>query len=157
MKINAIDEYGLRILIRLAKAADGDGLTINQLSETEGLSTAYVAKITRILKAGGLIKSTRGYKGGYELNMPPDQITIRAALAILGGTLYDNSFCSGHSGELKFCTNSVDCSLRSLWTVVQNSVDQILEQVTLVDLLGNEQSMENQLSFAFKDILPQVN
>lgn len=155
MKINAIDEYGLRILIRLAKA--GDGLTITQLSEIEGLSTAYVAKITRILKAGGLIKSTRGYKGGYELTMPPDQITIRSALAVLGGTLYDNSFCAGHSGELKFCTNSVDCSLRSLWAVVQNSVDQILEQVTLVDLLGNEQNVDNQLAYIVRDIVPQSN
>ncbi len=145
MKINSIDEYGLRILIRIAKSKVGEGVSLSQLSEVEGLSTAYVAKITRVLKAGGLITSNRGNKGGYELSMDPGEITVKMALRALGGMLYDTSFCNGHSGDRKFCTNSIDCSLRSLWTMVQDQVDQILERVTIADLLGEEKTSENRL------------
>lgn len=145
MKINSIDEYGLRILIRIAKVKNGEGMSLGQLSDLEGLSTAYVAKIARVLKAGGLINSTRGNKGGYELAMAPQEISVKLALRALGGALYDTSFCQGHSGDRKFCTNSVDCSLRSLWTLVQDNVDQILDKVTIADLLGEEKSSENRL------------
>jgi Rrf2 family transcriptional regulator, iron-sulfur cluster assembly transcription factor len=154
MKINSIDEYGLRILIQIAKAPEREGLSISQLSELEGLSTPYVAKLTRVLKASGLINSTRGHKGGYVLALPAHQITVKLALRALGGALYDNSFCKGHSGDRKFCTNSVDCSLRSLWSVVQEAVDQILDQVTLADLMGSEQNSVNRLKTLMEEIFP---
>jgi Rrf2 family protein len=155
MKINSIDEYGLRILIRIAKAPEKEGLSISQLSELEGLSTPYVAKLTRVLKASGLINSTRGHKGGYVLALPPNQISVKLALHALGGSLYDNSFCKGHSGDRKFCTNSIDCSLRSLWSVVQEAVDQILDQVTLEELMGNEKNSENKLKILMEEIFSE--
>jgi Rrf2 family transcriptional regulator, iron-sulfur cluster assembly transcription factor len=138
MKINAIDEYGLRILIRLGKEDAPEGLSISQLSELEGLSQAYVAKLTRLLKSGGLIHSTRGHKGGYVLATDPQNITVSTILKVLGGSLFDASFCQGHSGVKKFCTNSVDCSVRSLWKMVQKNMDNLLNQVSLADLVSNE-------------------
>ena len=70
MKITAQEEFGLRILIRIARCADEEGMSIPQLSEAEGLSTHYVAKLTRILRINGFINSTPGYKGGYVLARP---------------------------------------------------------------------------------------
>jgi Rrf2 family iron-sulfur cluster assembly transcriptional regulator len=157
MKINAIDEYGLRILLRIAKDQSNEGLSISQLSELEGLSTAYVAKITRTLKAGGLINSNRGNKGGYVLALEPEEISIKMALQALGGSLYDPSFCASHSGENRFCNNSVDCSVRSLWKMVQASVDQLLIQITIKDLIGTESASGKKLQSIFDHlILPQT-
>ncbi len=138
MKISALDEYGLRILLRIASAQGEEGLSISQLSELEGLSTSYVAKLTRTLRKGGLISSTRGQKGGYVLSKPPSEITINQALKTLGGTLFDKEFCGSHSGDLRICTNSVNCSIRSLWRLVQENIDQLLDQVTLEHLMGSE-------------------
>ena len=59
---------------------------------------------------------------------------------LLGGALYDEDFCDSHSGAFRICTNSVDCSVRSLWKVIQYAVDHVLGQVTLRDLLGSEQN-----------------
>jgi Rrf2 family transcriptional regulator, iron-sulfur cluster assembly transcription factor len=156
MKINAIDEYGLRVLLQIAKAKTTDGLNISQLSELEGLSTAYVAKITRTLKAGGLINSTRGYKGGYVLAMDPSEITIQQVLQALGGNLYDPSFCASHAGEMRFCSNSVDCSVRSLWRMVQASVDQLLSKITLEDLMGSEIKSTQKLQFLYEKTIVEV-
>ena len=138
MKITAQEEYGLRILIRIARCDDPAGLSIPQLTETEGLSSHYVAKLTRILRMGGFINSTPGYKGGYVLAMPANEIIINKVLKSLGGALYDTEFCGTHSGVTRLCTHSVDCSSRSLWTMIQFILDKFLDGVTLYDLVNPE-------------------
>lgn len=139
MKITAQEEYGLRLLIRIASCRDQDGMSIPQLSDAEGISPHYVAKLTRILRIGGFINSTPGYKGGYVLSMPAKEIIINKVLKALGGSLFDQAFCGSHAGALKLCTHSVDCSSRSLWQMIQFTVDQLLDQVTLHDLVCREE------------------
>jgi Rrf2 family iron-sulfur cluster assembly transcriptional regulator len=138
MKITAQEEYGLRILIRIASCKDAEGMSIPQLSEAEGLSSHYIAKLTRILRISGFINSTPGNKGGYVLAMASQKIVINDVLEALGGVLFDKKFCGQHGGNLKFCTNSVDCSARSLWQMIQFTIDQVLDKVTLYDLVNTE-------------------
>lgn len=145
MKITAQEEYGLRILIRIARCKDEEGMSIPQLSDAEGLSSHYVAKLTRLLRMEGFINSTPGYKGGYILAKPAKKIIINKALKALGGALFDKEFCGLHTGTLKLCTNSVDCSTRSLWQMVQFRVDQLLDQVTLHDLVNPEKESKANL------------
>lgn len=138
MKITAQEEYGLRILLRIGRCMDKEGMSIPQLSEAEGISNAYVAKLTRILRQQGFINSTPGYKGGYVLAVPPKQIIVNHVLKALGGALFSSEFCGTHAGSSKICTNSVDCSARSLWQMIQFTVDRLLDQVTLYDLVSSE-------------------
>jgi Rrf2 family protein len=151
MKITAQEEYGLRILIRIAGCQDEEGMSIPQLSEAEGLSPTYVAKLTRLLRMEGFINSTPGYKGGYVLARPANKIVINELLKALGGALFDKEFCGLHSGTLKLCTNSVDCSTRSLWQMIQFTVDQLLDKVTLYDLVNTEKESGK----ALKQLLEQ--
>lgn len=140
MKITAQEEYGLRLLIRIASCKDTEGMSIPQLSDAEGISPHYVAKLTRILRIGGFINSTPGNKGGYVLSMPANEIIINKVLKALGGSLFDQAFCGSHAGAMKLCTNSVDCSSRSLWQMIQFTVDQLLDKVTLHDLVSTEEN-----------------
>ena len=135
MKITAQEEYGLRILIRIAGYRDEGGMSIPQISEAEGLTTHYVAKLTRLLRMEGLINSTPGNKGGYVLAKPAKKININKVLKTLGGALFDKEFCGSHTGNLKLCCNSVECSSRSLWQMIQFNMDQFLDKITLDDLL----------------------
>jgi Rrf2 family protein len=151
MKITAQEEYGLRILIRIAACKDTEGMSIPRLSEAEGLSPHYIAKLTRILRIGGFINSTPGYKGGYILARPAKEIVIRKVLMAMGGTMFDKDFCGSHAGSLKLCTNSVNCSARSLWKMVQYTVDKLLDKVTLYDLVATE----NESSKILNHILEQ--
>ena len=142
MKITAQEEYGIRILIRIAKCGDEKtGLSIPQISEAEGLTPHYVAKLTRQLRLGGFVKSTPGQKGGYVLSRPTSEININQILKTLGGALFNKEFCATHIGALNLCTNSVDCSARSLWKIIQYTVDQVLDKMTLADLCGKEDSV----------------
>lgn len=145
MKISAQDEYGIRVLLRLARAERSEGMSLPQLSEAEGISSPYMAKITRSLRMAGFIQSTRGHKGGYVLAMEPSEIRINDVLKSMGGALFDGQFCNMHSGEMNLCTNSVDCSVRSLWKIIQHNLDQVLDKITLEDLIGNEEKTNTHL------------
>ena len=142
MKFSTQEEYGLRLLLRIAKSDSPNGLTIPEISEVEGLSSANTAKILRALRLAGFIESARGQTGGYKLNKPADKILISDVLTALGGKLYESNFCDLHSGMENICTNSIDCSIRSVWKTVQNVLDSVLSKFTLQDLLGNEEDVQ---------------
>ena len=146
MKITSQEEYGLRILLRIARCHDEESMSIQALSVAEGLSPAYVAKLTRILRQAGFINSTPGNIGGYILAKPSTEININQVLKTLGGSLYTKDFCSDFTGASRLCTNSVDCSVRSLWQMIQFSIDQLLDKIQLSDLIGNEKESTNLLN-----------
>jgi len=143
MRFTAGEEYGLRCLLRLGRQGPDGSLTIAEISRAEGLSVPYVGKIMRVLRRGGFVQSTRGKAGGYSLARPADRILIRDLLDLLGGRLFEADFCDRHTGAGNVCTNSVDCSIRSLWRTVQLVVDHVLAKITLGDLLRNEQTMSS--------------
>ena len=141
MKLSAQEEYGLRCLLRLARHKPGSSVTIAEMSQAEGISAPYVAKLVRILRRGGFLTAVRGQAGGYMLARPASQIVVGEALALLGGRLFEPAFCVEHSGMESNCTNTVDCSIRSLWRTVQLVVDQVLARTTLQDLVSDEEQM----------------
>lgn len=152
MKISAQDEYGLRILLRIAKAHPEEGLSLSQIGELENISQAYAAKLTRSLRMAGFIQSMRGHKGGYILALPTSDIKVNHVLKAMG-VMYDEKFCGHHAGTLSLCTNSIDCSLRSLWTMLQWNMDKLLDQVSLADLLKSEVQVNTKLSVLSEQIM----
>ena len=132
-------KYGLRCLLRIAKFyAVSKSFTIPEISRAEGITEHNAGKILRVLRLGGLLESSRGQIGGYTLTRPPEQISVGTVLKVLGGRLFDDEFCNTHTGAMDICTNSIDCSVRSLWKLIQDSVDSVVEKMTLKDLMGNE-------------------
>ncbi len=153
MKFSAQEEYGVRCLIRIGKFYD-DGVapTIPQISEAEKLSQHNVAKLLRVMRMGGILESERGHSGGYTLSMPPEELKMSEVLAVLGGRLFDDDFCMNHSGVASICTHTVDCSVRSLWKVIQDAVDGVVGKLTLRDLLGRENDLFSKLNTILQDI-----
>jgi Rrf2 family protein len=141
MKLSSQEEYGLRCLLRIGRGGEGASLTISELSQREGISAPNVAKLMRVLRRGGFVLSTRGKEGGYTLSRPAEEINLGEALAVLGGRLYDPAFCQRHSGSERLCTHMPDCSIRSVWRLVQGAVDQVLGRLSLRDLLCTEEEM----------------
>jgi len=157
MKFSSQEEYGLRCLLRIARDGVEKGLTISEISQTEGITTPNAAKLLRILRIGGFLESARGQTGGYNLSKPAEEILVGDVLNVLGGKLYDKEFCNSFSGEVNICTNSIDCSIRSLWQMVQNSVDDVLHKLTLKDLLTSESTLVTKISNPKKEYIDLTN
>jgi Rrf2 family protein len=141
MKLSSQEEYGLRCLLQIARQGEGGSLTIAEMSQREGISAPNVAKIMRILRRAGLVRSTRGKAGGYRLKDSPAEIPVGEVLGALGGRLFDATFCDRHSGIEERCLNNSDCSIRPVLRYVQDAVDQVLGQLTLQSLLRPEREV----------------
>jgi Rrf2 family iron-sulfur cluster assembly transcriptional regulator len=155
MKLSSHEEYGLRCLLQIGRRGNEGSLTIPEISRAEGISGPYVAKLMRILRRSGFVKSVRGKAGGYTLSRPSDEIVVGEVLAVLGGRFYQQGFCEGHSGQEATCTHATDCAVRSLWRAVQIAMDQVLSKTTLKDLLLRTE--HEMASWVTVSKLPQPN
>jgi Rrf2 family protein len=130
----------------MARQADGASSTIPEISRAEKLSIPNVAKLMRLLRLSGFVASFRGQAGGYALARPAEQITVGEVLSALGGNLFGSGFCARHAGLEPECTHDADCSLRSVWSVLQDALETVLGKTTLRDLLRSEQDMRAELT-----------
>ena len=139
--------------MRLGYEGPVGSLTLPEISQAEGVSEAYAAKIMRILRRGGFVKSARGKIGGYTLARPAGQIILGDVIDELGGRFFESDFCNRHAGQMETCRHSgVDCSVRSLWKALQVVVDDVLRKTTLQDLLRDE----NQNSVLLTQLGPAI-
>ena|SRR5579862_2098370 len=138
MKLTSHEEYGVRCLVQIARRGS---VTIPEISDAEGISQAYSAKLLRTLRQSGFIASARGKVGGYTLARPAEGIIVGEILAALGGKMFDAAFCDTHAGHAHVCAHTSDCSIRTLWRRVQGALDEVLGKTTLQDLLRTEEQM----------------
>jgi Rrf2 family protein len=146
MKLSTQEEYGLRCLLRVGRVAPEGSVTIPELARAEGMSEANVAKMMRMLRQGGFVKSTRGQSGGYALARTPEEIAVGHVLAVLGGRIFDAGFCGAHSGVSALCAHDSDCSIRLVWKTIQSAIDEVLARLSLKELLGTETEMTGWVS-----------
>ena len=148
MKVSAQEEYGLRCLMQMARSGAGKSVSISEISRAEGLSAPNVAKLMRILRLGGLVRSVRGQAGGYTLARPAEAIMLDEVLAVLGDPLFGPDFCQQHIGTGKECAHNGGCSMRPVWKQLQRLVNEVLARTSLQDMLRSEEAMAEWVSSA---------
>ena len=145
MKVSAQEEYGLRCILQIARRqrnGHASPMTLGEIAREEGLTIPHVAKLIRTLRKAGLVRSVLGRTGGYSLSRSADRISLADILSALGGgRLYDTSYCDRHAGDLKVCTHMGDCSIRSLWGVLEDLLEKVLGRTMLSELISSEKTM----------------
>ncbi len=158
MKISALEEYGLRCLIQLARTLDRS-LSITEIAEREGMSSPYVAKLLSILRQEGLVESVRGRSGGYRLVSPPTEIRVGQILKALSQPMFeDPAYCERHAGTETsgLCIHHGQCSLRALWQTMEDWMQSAMDHITLADLLGDQDQLSNLLRTRLLESVQQL-
>ena len=141
MKISAQEEYGLRCLVQLATLPDGDSLTLPQIADREGISTANAGKLMWLLNKAGFVTSTRGTKGGYFLSRPASEIRLSEIIKVLDEEVI-GKHCDSYTGVLDSCVHKGDCGIRPVIVGLHEIVENALSQITLAQLVGSERSVD---------------
>jgi len=141
MKISAQEEYGLRCLVQLAGLRPGDSLTLPQIAEREGISTANAGKLMWLLNKAGFVLSTRGTKGGYFLARPAGEIHLNEIIKVLGEEAVAKH-CESYTGVLDSCVHKGDCGIRPVIVGLHEIVENALSQITLAQIVGTERSVD---------------
>jgi Rrf2 family protein len=137
MRITTWAEYGVICTLHLAKRGDVSPVTGRDIAASEKLPSDYVEQILLRLRRAGVVKSTRGAKGGYTLARAPEAITIREIVSAAELGTFE-LHCDTHPLDPERCAASGDCSVRPVWQILQRRVDEALEGVRLSDLLAPE-------------------
>ena len=145
MKITSQEEYGLRCLLQLARVPEGQLVSVKEVAAKEGISSAYVEKLLRILSRAGLVHSVRGLKGGYLLNRPAASVTLGEVVRALGTVETTNHICQQFTGNQDVCVHFSDCGIRSAWSGLTASITAFLDHTTLESLLGREYAVAERL------------
>ena len=141
MKISAQEEYGLRCLVQLANLRDGESLTLPQIADREGISTANAGKLMWLLNKAGFVNSTRGTKGGYFLARPAVDIRLSEIIRVLDQDVL-TKHCESYTGVLNSCVHSGDCGIRPVIVGLHEIVENALSQITLAQLVGSESTVD---------------
>src|SRR3712207_6676400 len=141
MKISAQEEYGLRCLLQLARLAEGEFLTLGQIAEREGITTANAGKLLWILNKAGLVSSIRGAKGGYRLARPASEVRLSEVIKVLDEDVLA-THCKSYTGVLDACVHTGDCGIRPVIVGLHEIVQNALSGITLAQLVGTEAKVD---------------
>jgi Rrf2 family protein len=137
MRITTWAEYGVICALHLARRIEDGPVTGRQIAALEKLPADYVEQILLRLRRAGVVTSTRGARGGYSLAKSPRETTIRSVIAASELETFD-LHCVSHPVETDRCSASHLCSIRPVWMLLQGKIDEVLEGISLADLLHDE-------------------
>ena len=131
MKLSTRSEYGIRVLVALARGEAGGPLPLTAIARTEKLPHAYLEQLVRDLRRAGLVTATRGQAGGYRLARPAEQISLVDAVRALDGPILEMP-CAGPD-NLEACDRPQDCSVHEVFLRVYESLAGSLGATTLAE------------------------
>jgi Rrf2 family cysteine metabolism transcriptional repressor len=138
MMFSTRSEYGVRVMIQLARRRGSGPVPLTGIAEAESLPLAYLEQLVSRLRKADLVWSTRGAHGGYELSRDPAEITMAEVVHALEGSLIPMQCFDELGGSRVLCNHVEDgfenCATKLLWTRVQGGVERALEQTTLAEL-----------------------
>lgn len=147
MRITTLAEYGVICALHLARRASQGPVTGRDIAARERLPVDYVEQILLRLRRAGLVQSTRGARGGYALAKSSDEISVRDVIAASELTTFD-LHCVSHPVEEERCSASHACSIRPVWMLLQQRIDDVLGSVRLSDLLLEESEVRARVGLA---------
>ena len=136
LRISKLTDYGTVILALLASQPDRQ-LAAAEVAERTRIALPTVSKVLKTLQRSGLVMSTRGSHGGYQLAKPASEITAVHVLDALEGP-FAITECSG---EHSSCGLESNCRVGHVWQRVNSAIRRALADVTLAQLAGVERSV----------------
>ena len=139
LKISKKADYALMALQHIASVQFGDvtpGRMVNtkEIAEEYNIPLELLAKVLQTLAKNGLIESHNGPKGGYLLARDAGRITIAQVLESIEGPLGITDCLHEKEGEI--CMQQEHCNIRTPLLKVQDSIYQLLSNMTLQDMMG---------------------
>ena len=136
MKFSAKGEYGVRVMVGLARQFGEGPVSLSEIAEQEDLPLAYLEQIVAELRTAGLVTARRGRHGGYALSRPPETIRMGEIVGLLEGGISPMVCIPGDptDDDTILCAHQDYCTTRVLWLRIRDSIIDVLETTTLADL-----------------------
>lgn len=140
MKISTKGRYALRMMIDLAQN-QGDGyVSLKDIANRQEISKKYLEQIVAILNKPDVLRTNRGYQGGYRLAKSANEYTVGDILRLTEGGLAPVS-CLDNSPIL--CDRAEDCVTLPIWKGLYKVISEYLDSITLQDIVDRNSDISN--------------
>ena len=140
MRVTTWAEYGLIVSLNLARRVGDGPIAARELAEAERLPHDYVEQILLRLRRAGLVESVRGAKGGYLLARDTHDISVKDVMEASEHVTFEVN-CDHHQVDAHRCSPDAACSIRPVWRMLEQRINEFLSGVTLDDLTHDESSL----------------
>ncbi len=138
MHLLAIEEEGLRCLLRVASQSAQVPVPIEEIAQAEGLAPDALQPILTRLREGGLVLGDPAK--GYLLARPAGQVSVWEAINVLGCELFPEGLCDCHPSARPTCAHNRDDAVSALWQRLREALQRVLQAITLDELLREDTS-----------------
>ncbi len=135
MKISTKGRYALRMMLDLALHKDEGYIALKDIAERQSISKKYLEQIVPLLNKSGLLRTNRGYQGGYMLSKPPAQYTVGEILRLTEGSLAPIP-CLEH--DPIDCPRCATCISLPVWKGLYDVITDYLDNITLQSIIDND-------------------
>lgn len=131
MKLTTRGRYGIRAIVYIGEHENEKPIPLSQIAKDLELSENYLEQLLRLLKSDGIIASQRGSQGGYFLNRPSSEITLRDLLNSLEGDSYISECVDDSNCKVE------KCPTKDIANKIEEAVAKVIDNYTLDDLIKN--------------------
>lgn len=136
MKISTKGRYALRMLLDLAQHQNSGYVALKEIAQRQNISKKYLEQIIPAFSRSGVLKTSRGFQGGYRLAQRPDQYTVGQILRLTEGNLAPVACLEQDPVE---CSRSSECMTLPVWQGLSRVINEYLDSITLQDILDQHQ------------------
>lgn len=134
MKISTKGRYALRMLLDLAQNKDMGYIPLKDIAARQDISKKYLEQIVGLLNQASILRTNRGYQGGYMLARPASAYTVGEILRITEGSISSVSCLEADENN---CARREACMTLPLWQGLDRVISEYLDSITLQDLIDN--------------------
>lgn len=145
MKISTKGRYAVRVMLDLALNNTGECIKVKEIAGRQGISEKYLEQIIAVLNKAGYVKSVRGAQGGYRIAKDPKEYTVGMILRLTEGSLAPVACLEEGADECERCDT---CETLEVWKDLYTAVNQVVDSVTLADLLERRQRRLENLDYS---------
>jgi Rrf2 family transcriptional regulator, cysteine metabolism repressor len=138
MRLSTRTRYGMRALMDLTLHEKEQPVQLKDIAMRQNLSLPYLEHLIIPLVSAGIIKTTRGSKGGVTLAKDPAEIKLKEILEVLEGPLAPVDCLKGGSD----CARSGVCATQEIWNEMKNAMESVLVSHSLKDLAERQKNQE---------------
>lgn len=142
MKISTKGRYALRLMTDIAIYGGEGYVSLKDVAARQGISVKYLEQIAGSLSKAGLLRSSRGSQGGYQLTRAPEAYSLGSILRLTEGDLAPVACLEGPENHCERCDA---CATLDFWTGLYAAVNAYVDRYTLADLVRSEKEKSTRM------------
>ena len=142
MKLSTKGRYGVAAMYDLALHYGQGPISLKSVAQRQLISEHYLEQLMGTLRKAGYVKSIRGAQGGYSLTKEPANISVGDIIKVMEGPIAPVDCLLTDAVDNEYCVRAGICVTRGVWAKVRDSINNVLDSITLADLCRDEKNKE---------------